>query len=1018
MEQFTPIRKNLDDFGQTVLSDFIGFHELYLDESLKPLNNWLESLEKNLTGKNLAPEDYWRICTESLNEVRAVNDQLRQLKDDSAWQTFQSELDKKTTDFHKRQPLWLEMASDDIYWAAQPEDSFRVSTWKRANRIRRSFRRMGFAIRRAGRKIIRRPPIELPEETRRFAPADFGTCFYIHPLRMLLQELHNDFRHQRAQLLHDLHADIENLYDQLLFPADYTSFFSSASKTITIPDYRELYSGLKKLIEAGEMHAVWKAETNQRFEEWAGKTTTRLDSLAQYAGTFILPVSKFSTARIIGLNSYRQSREKSVLPAWTKHFQTEADDLNKDIHLSQLLVEINSILSQSLTAFSDRVGKTILPALAEPEKVLAASIAKFETGTGAAKTELKKDILRESRLMLRNLRREVLPKSVDILIHSQLQKILENFAYRIRHTITELPDEFTLFKSKDLSHIPPESSVTNIAIKNLVEEELLPALIDGHAEYLARFEEEMAKITRDFSEIDQIVEFNLEAGLEMLEKGQETGANARQVVLDGLRRALNHITALQDEVRNVESESQNILLNLTGQFAGRIQQLGDNEKVHELRLRVARAQTRERIRAWRRRVLGYIRQGLPMLLRLLAKGWEQLIGYLTRLGKLTGLTPVAPDVEEELARYLAETTQKLAALPFVYKRLYRLEPLSDARFFEGRESELESAGKKFRTWKNGEFAVTALVGEKGSGRTTLLNFAEQKYYKGTPQYKVSFDHTIADESALLEALSRTFKFDGVITMDELEERILNLEHPVICIVENAHNLFMRVVNGFEAMERFLLLLSNTNRKVHWIVTFGLYAWRYLDRILRISGYFSTPVMIEQLHGNHLEEIIIKRHRVSGYRLEFLVPDSLRKNRKFLKLSDERARQDYLREHYFEQLGKFSRGNITVSILFWLRSIESISGDKLTIAPLQSFDPSFLRHLPADELFTFAAFLQHEVLQIAEHARIFRQDERKSIMMLNRMANRGILVKTENGYMIHALMYRPLVRTLEITNILH
>ena len=118
------------------------------------------------------------------------------------------------------------------------------------------------------------------------------------------------------------------------------------------------------------------------------------------------------------------------------------------------------------------------------------------------------------------------------------------------------------------------------------------------------------------------------------------------------------------------------------------------------------------------------------------------------------------------------------------------------------------------------------------------------------------------------------------------------------------------------------------------------------------------------------------------------------------------------------MNTFSSGNITIAILYWLLSVKQIKNDKLTLSPAFEFDFSFLQQMHIEDLLTFAALLQHETLSAIEHSQVFRQDLQKSQLSLNRLMNKGILVKTEEGYKIHYFLYRPIVRILLNKNIMN
>jgi hypothetical protein len=176
--------------------------------------------------------------------------------------------------------------------------------------------------------------------------------------------------------------------------------------------------------------------------------------------------------------------------------------------------------------------------------------------------------------------------------------------------------------------------------------------------------------------------------------------------------------------------------------------------------------------------------------------------------------------------------------------------------------------------------------------------------------------------------------------------------------------------------------------------------------------------LEALTKEEIEAIVMKRHRVSGYQLEFETPAAVTESRKFKKLTSEEERQEYLRQLMFEQLNEFASGNVTIAMLFWLRAIKQASKEKLVLSPLIEFDHAFLYQLSADELFTLGALLHHETLTAEQHALVFHQDVQQSALLLNRLQSKGILVTTANGYVIHPLLYRSMVRVLQTRNILH
>ena len=108
----------------------------------------------------------------------------------------------------------------------------------------------------------------------------------------------------------------------------------------------------------------------------------------------------------------------------------------------------------------------------------------------------------------------------------------------------------------------------------------------------------------------------------------------------------------------------------------------------------------------------------------------------------------------------------------------------------------------------------------------------------------------------------------------------------------------------------------------------------------------------------------------------------------------------------------------MAIIYWLTSIKKVSKDSVLISSEYRTDFSVLYQLPADELFTLAAVIQHDTLNAKDHAIIFSQDTKDSSRTLNLMRTRGLLVQTGDYFSIHPFLYRPVIKALEIKNILH
>lgn len=237
------------------------------------------------------------------------------------------------------------------------------------------------------------------------------------------------------------------------------------------------------------------------------------------------------------------------------------------------------------------------------------------------------------------------------------------------------------------------------------------------------------------------------------------------------------------------------------------------------------------------------------------------------------------------------------------------------------------------------------------------------------------------------------------------------------MLEDIHNLFIRTINGFEAIENLLVLVNATKSKVWWIITSGLYGWEYLDHVIHISGYFSRKIILSPLNAGDAREMILARHRMSGFRLNFRISEKISDSRSFKKLTTDEARQAFLEQMFFEKLTEDSGGNIKSSLLYWLNAIESFDEEEINIAGRFDLDFSFLMQLPAEELYAIAAFIQHEYLTLEQFSRIFNLAIEDCGLLLGRMIRKGYLENNGTDFYIPALFYRPAAKVLKLKNVL-
>jgi hypothetical protein len=199
----------------------------------------------------------------------------------------------------------------------------------------------------------------------------------------------------------------------------------------------------------------------------------------------------------------------------------------------------------------------------------------------------------------------------------------------------------------------------------------------------------------------------------------------------------------------------------------------------------------------------------------------------------------------------------------------------------------------------------------------------------------------------------------------------------------------------------------------------------------------TPLSLTPPSREKLETILLTRHRRSGVPLEFVEPPDLNPLiRRRLRLSrGDKARQEILRQEYFDRVSRLSEGNIAMAVLLWLRSADFDSRKGwLRIHPPLAVRLFLAEDLDLDAEFGLKAFLEHGSLTLEEYGQVFDATPEEAFQTFEILRNRMLLEplssrrggspvvfegpKRDERYRIPAVLSQVVARRLKNRNILH
>ena len=388
-------------------------------------------------------------------------------------------------------------------------------------------------------------------------------------------------------------------------------------------------------------------------------------------------------------------------------------------------------------------------------------------------------------------------------------------------------------------------------------------------------------------------------------------------------------------------------------------------------------------------------------------------------------------------------------IPAPYLSQFSLTPLTKEEFLVGRQEEYKIVQEALSRWRSGNSCSILNVGVKGSGKTSLMNCFQKRFFSDFEILRGTIVNKLTTEVEMVYYVSQLFGLPENLTFDQLVQAI-NAGGKRIVILEGCHNLYLRRINGFEAFRLFLSLITQTNLRVLWILSMDEYAWRYLARAVSIDMFasftddsrsrqastmlndckfalrlcFDYVINIQPMKKEDIREAIVTRHNDSGeYQLRYSMNDELRNKlkRQFKIWRDvtERQLRKALEDEFFDTLFAVSNGNISVAIFYWLNSLRFTNND-IEVQPLKAPRFYFLSDLSVEQKFALLAIIEHENLTADELATVLNIPHSDSLYILSSLANNRLINFDENGgrYSINPITLKPIINSLSALNLMY
>lgn len=664
-----------------------------------------------------------------------------------------------------------------------------------------------------------------------------------------------------------------------------------------------------------------------------------------------------------------------------------------------------------------KLNESITPQIILIKNILDQSKSKIENFSGNNEKFIEL-IKNEKKHLSKTIGEKLSVAAVDTIYAEDIPSIIDDIEQNYKSKIEVISSKRSLIKGNNYGREVKRSEIETFNPKELIEREILQRFTSEIRRIKIKINRQLQLIHNELTEIDQVAEFNLEAAIASINEFDDIkNPESHNIALDGINRAVLKVDEVIENTVGIKDLINNDAYNSVNSFVNRLSELTESEKVFQIKIRIAKAIAQERAIGYKDKIKKFIKGIIPSVKIGFNKFKNIINNYYIEVRKKLGIHKVDETLTTEISDYLAETRNAIEKLPFVYQRLFRNEALADERFYVEREIELRTLKNAYENWKLERFSPVIIYGEKGAGATTLINFY---FLRNKTEYEIirHVQHlTLCNTDELIDFFAKLFGFDKIENEDDLVLKINNLSNKKIVIIENLQNFFLRKVNGFNILETVFSIFSRTNKKIFWITTCTIYAWEYFQKTLKIHDFFGYPIKLEQLEAIEINNVILKRHRVSGFNLEFQPSENDLKNKNFIHLNFE-ERQEFLKKKYFTLLNKIVRSNITLAQLFWLRSTVKVEDNTIIIASLRDLDFSFMKSLSDEKIFVLASFLLHEGMSEKDYLAVFNQNITASKLTVIALLDDGILIEEDGIFYVNPLLYRHTVDTLKSKNILH
>ena len=408
---------------------------------------------------------------------------------------------------------------------------------------------------------------------------------------------------------------------------------------------------------------------------------------------------------------------------------------------------------------------------------------------------------------------------------------------------------------------------------------------------------------------------------------------------------------------------------------------------------------------------------LPVLLIVLGKhifnftwAWLSTLEFSKRI-----LAKIYRRKIEASSQNLQKTT--VVKPPESYLELFDIEEKVGAQI-SANEDGFNKIVKEVKGWISGEEEdqSIAVYGEKGVGKSFLLKRVASTFTaKGIHCIDIDLQDKVYTKQGLSQFLANRLKV-------ELQENPFKMileynkdcQKKTLILLDNAQNLFLGKIGGFEAIKNFVELINLKTDQLFWCCSFNDYAWAYLKGVLGTAQYFRSEVNLGPWSDQAIRELISSRHDKSGYRLSY---DQMILAARQSTNRIEATKQ--AEEQFFRLLWEQSNGNPRVALYLWTTCISLQGQNELKVSIPERLRVTSLLGHDDNYWFVLAAIAKHENLTRKEAADVTNLDWGHVAHAIKVGLETKVIFRSDtNRYRLHFSSQQDILKQLRMKNFIY